>query len=234
MRNLWKLHLIDSQLFEIRNRAAALDPGRKIMAELAALKARFEAKNGHLKTLHAEQTDLELQQKSLDEKLKKIDKELYGGKIVNPREVEAFQKEIQIFKNKRNDIDSKLLELWEAIPPVKKEADALEAVVQAKSKELGEFQKKVMAVKSQLEAEFKDRSQKRPLLAKEVSPSLLSRYDAIRHKRNGNGMAGISKKGTCEECGTNLPVKAIESAKEDRAVTCESCHCILYYSEGIL
>jgi uncharacterized protein len=234
LRNLWKLHLVDSQLFEIRNRAAALDPGRKIMGELAALNAKLEAKTAHLKTLHAEQTDVELQQKSLDDKLKKIDKELYGGKIVNPREVEAFQKEIQIFKNKRGDVDNKLLELWDAIPPIKKEVEAAEAVVAVKKKELAEFQKKVLVVKSQLETEYKERTQKRPLLAKEVSANVLSRYDAIRHKRNANGMAGISKKGTCEECGTNLPIKAIESAKEGRIVTCESCHCILYYSEGIL
>src|SRR5947209_4308261 len=95
LRNLWKLHLVDYQLLEIRKRAAALDPGKRLMAEIAALNMQLEAKAAHLKTLHGEQTDVELQQKSLDDKLKKIDKELYGGKIVNPREVEAFQKEIQ-------------------------------------------------------------------------------------------------------------------------------------------
>ncbi|HEY3782168.1 MAG TPA: hypothetical protein VGL56_13880 [Fimbriimonadaceae bacterium] len=234
LRNLWKLHLVDSQLFEIRNRAAALDPGRKIMAELAPINAKLEAKNAHLKTLHAEQTDSELEQKSIDEKIKKFDKELYSGKVVNPREVAALQKEIQILKDKRGDIDMKLLELWDAMPPVKKDVEAAEALVALKKKELAEFQKKVLITKSQLEAEFKDRSQKRPLLAKEVSPTLLTKYEAIRHKRNANGMAGISKKGTCEECGTNLPTKAIETAKEGRIVTCESCHCILYYTEGIL
>src|SRR5690348_7343349 len=94
LRKLWKLHLIDLSLLEIRKRAAALDPGRKMQGELAALNAVYEAKTAHVKTLSGEQTDLELQQKSIDEKLKKIDKDLYGGKVVNPREVEALQKEI--------------------------------------------------------------------------------------------------------------------------------------------
>lgn len=234
MRKLWKLHLVDHQLLDLRKRAAALDPGRKQQNELAAANTEHDAKLAHLKTLTSEQTDTELQQKSIDEKLKKIDKDLYGGKVVNPKEVAALEGEIANLKKRRGDLDVKLLELWEAIPPAKDATEKSHQVVKERKAALEEHQKSILKLKAQIEKEFAERSALRPQLAKEVPAALLSRYELIRQKNGGIGMAGISKKGTCEECGTNLPTKTIESAKEGRMVTCEACHRLLYFTEGLI
>jgi|SRR5947209_8019749 len=234
LRKLWKLHLVDLGLHEIRKRAAALDPGRKIQGELAVLTADFDTKNAALKSLTSEQTDTELQQKSLDDKLKRIDKELYGGKVVNPREVATLQKEVATLKNHRGDLDVRLLELWEEIPPARVLAEESGKKVAAKKQELDEYQKTVFKLKAQLEAEFKERAAQRPIAAQEVPPALLARYEAIRKKYDGIGMARISKTGSCEACGTRLPTKVVEDVKDGRVVTCEACHRILYASEGLL
>ncbi len=159
LRKLWKLHLVDHQLADIRQRAATLDPGRKIQGELAALTAKHDAQLAHVKSMIGDQTDIELQQKSIDDKLKKMDKELYSGKVVNPKEVAAMQQEIAHQKTVRGDLDVRLLELWEAVPPAKKEEETTAGIIAEKKKELAEFQKKVMASKTQLEKEFKDRSE---------------------------------------------------------------------------
>src|SRR5579862_1664583 len=100
LRRLHKLHLIDMALLEIRKRAAALDPGRKTAAEIKALETELNASPSRM--LQAELLDLELKQKSFQEKINKFEKELYGGKIVNPREVEAVQKEIGILKRQNS------------------------------------------------------------------------------------------------------------------------------------
>lgn len=234
LRKLWQLHLIDAQLHEIRRRAAALDAGKQIQAELATLSSEFEAKSGHAKTLHAEQTDLELSQKSIDEKLKKIDRELYGGKVVNPREVENLQKEIVVLKSQRSEMDGRILELWEATPPAQQAVEEVQKRIDAKKRDLAEYQKKALQVKAELETQFKERSAQRPIAAKEVPPALLARYEAIRQKHGGIGMARVNKKSGCEACGTNIPTKNVETAKEGKLVTCESCHRILYASEGLL
>jgi predicted nucleic acid-binding Zn-ribbon protein len=234
LRKLWKLHLVDHQLQDIRQRAAALDPGRKIQSELAALTAEFEVHSGQARALAADQTDMELQQRSIDEKIKRMDKDLYGGKVVNPREVEAMQKEIHHLKTVKGDLDLKILELWDKLPPIKKEADALEPQIREKKAQLAEFQKKVMAAKEQMEKEYKERSELRPRLAKEIPAPLLERYELIRKKHEGVGMAGVTRRGSCEACGTNVPTKSIEMAKEGKLVTCEACHRILYASDGLI
>jgi hypothetical protein len=234
LRKLWKLHLVDHQLADIRLKAAALDPGRKIQAELAALKAAHDAQAAHVKSLVGNQTDIELEQKSLDEKLKRIDKDLYGGKVVNPKEVALLEKEIEHLKSLRGDLDLKILEIWDALPSAKKEADASQAEITAKNQELAEAQRKVLVIKAQLEKDFKERAAMRPQLAKEVSAPLLGRYELIRQKHAGVGMAGVSRKATCEACGTNVPTKSVMDAKDGKLVTCEACHRILYASDGLI
>lgn len=233
LRRLHRLHEIDQALLEIRKRAAALDPGREAAAELKALQTRLDA--APAKKLQAELNDLELQQKSLDDKIKRYDKDLYGGKVVHPREVEAMEKEIAHLKGKRADLDGRMLELWEELPEAKREAEALEGAVSEAQKRLAQAQKAALALKKQLETDYAAQSQARPVAAKEVPPALLAKYEMIRQKHHGAGMGDVDvKKKTCAACGMNLPTRSIELLKEDKTVVCEACHRILYYTEGLV
>jgi uncharacterized protein len=234
LRKLWQLHQIDTAILEIRKRAAALDPGRAIQKEIDRLTGERDQAAEAAKALGGELQDRELQQKSIDDKLKRIDKELYGGKVVNPREVEALQKEIEALKRQRGDHDVRILELWELTPPAKAKVEELDARLDTKKKELAEYQKKVLQAKAKLEQDYKATVVKRDPAAKEVPAPLLSRYEMIRQKHGGTGMAEITRTSSCGVCGMMLPEKLIEGAREGRTVTCEACHRILYKPEGLL
>lgn len=234
LRRLHELHLIDAAIAEIKSKAAALDPGRKIQASMQQVQAQLDESVSQLRALQGEQSDLELKQKGIDEKLKKVDREIYGGSVVNAREVENLEKETANLKRQRTEIDSRLLELWDEIPPMQQKVAELEAQHAKLKQDLGVHQKKVMEDKAQLEAAFRARQQARPAALAQVPKPLLVRYDAIRQKAAGIGMADVVGKGFCGMCGTHLPEKLIESAREGRVVTCESCHRILYLSEGLI
>src|SRR5579862_3855446 len=113
LRHLHKLFLIDMALVDIRKRAATLDPGRKTAAEIQALEK--DLNEGPARMLQAELIDLELKQKSFQEKANKFEKDLYGGKVVNPREVEAIQKEIAILKRQRGEFDERILTILDEL-----------------------------------------------------------------------------------------------------------------------
>jgi len=234
LRRLWRLHLIDAALVEIQHRAAALDPGRKLLAEIKALNEKLDEKGGQARQLAGEQTDLELKQKTIEEKLKKVDKEMYGGSVVNSREVENLEKEISALRRQRAELEERILQLWELVPPAQQEADALEAQIAEKKKELSVHQKKALQLKAQLEADYKEKTAQRPGAAKAVSPGLLTRYEAIRKGHGGIGMGEITQKGTCSACGTLLAERTIQGAKDERVVTCDECHRLLYFTEGLV
>jgi predicted nucleic acid-binding Zn-ribbon protein len=234
VQRLWKLHKIDSGLVDIRNQAASLDPGKATRAEIEKLKAEDAEIGGRYRTLNQEMLDLDLLQKGTDDKIKKVEKELYGGLIVSARESEAYQKEIAGLKKHKEDRDERLLELYELIPPAKAAADVIHEQIEKKRLELGDANKKAQAMKLELEREFARLTKLRPEAAKIVNPALLARYDSIRQRHNGVGMAEVTKKGSCSGCGTGQPERTLQALREDKVATCESCHRILYHTEGVI
>jgi uncharacterized protein len=233
LRRLWKLHQIDAALHEIRHRAAALDPGKKETATLQAEEARHAALEGEAKALHGEQLDLELKQRTAQDKAAKFEKELFGGKVVNPREVEAMQKEIATLKKQASSYDDRLLELMDLVPEAQAKVKALEPVIVKAKADLQARRKQALEEKTKLEEAFKANSAARPAAAKEIDAGLLAKYDAIRNKA-GTGMAQIQKGNFCEGCHSHLAERTVQSARDDKLVTCEQCHRILYYTDGLI
>ncbi|MFQ3586122.1 MAG: hypothetical protein SNJ76_00470 [Fimbriimonadaceae bacterium] len=231
---LWQLHRIDEAIVEIRARAAALDPGRAIMAEIKGLEETHASLHEQASRLSGELQDLELRNKGIEAKLKKIDAEMYGGKVVNPREVEALEKEIESLKAQRAVTDERIMELWELVPAAKSKEEEARKAIDAKKAELAAYQKKVIAAKHQLEKAYRERQAERGPAAEKVPAAMLARYESTRQRTGGVGMAKISKTGSCGMCGTMLPEKLIEGAREGRLVACEGCHRFLYFSEGVV
>ncbi len=230
---LWKLAQVDRALVEIRARAATLDVGQKLSTEIAALEK--EEAPSRVRSLRMELKDLEQGQKTIQDKVKKIESDLYSGKIVNPKEVLNYEKEIAALKKQSGSSDERIMELWELLPPAEEAAQQVQTKIDEKTKELGERRKKALADKALLEQDFKKYTAARPQLADGVkNPSLLARYDSIRQRHAGLGMAEVTKKQTCGACGTSLPERMIQLLKDDKISTCESCHRILYYSEGLI
>jgi predicted nucleic acid-binding Zn-ribbon protein len=234
LRRLWRLHLIDAALVEIQQRAASLDPGRALIAEIKALEAQLDEKGGQARTLASELTDTELKQRSIEDKLKKVEKEIFGGKVVNPREIEALEKEVGIIKRQRTEVEARILELWELVPPAQAEADGIETALAEKKHLLSLHQKQALRTKAQLESDYKARMAERPAAVKAVPGHLLTRYDSIRKGHHGIAMGQITRGRTCSACGTHLPERTIQGAKEEKIMTCDECHRILYFTEGLV
>lgn len=234
LRKLHALHKIDLVLADIRVKAAALDPGRAIQATLTKLQAEADGLEKEAHKLSAEQLDLELRQKSLADKRKKFEKELFGGSVVNPREVETMQKEIDSLKRQIGDIDEVLLGLMDKVPPALDQAAAAKKLVEHEMAKLAEHQQKVMSSKRELEAKFKEVSALRPAAVRDVPVALLEKYELIRKNHGGIAMTEAGKNARCSRCGTGLPTKIIEAAKDGRLVTCESCHRIVYATDGLV
>lgn len=228
LAKLYKLHQVDAAIVEIRKRAAALDPGRELIARIAAITKDHEAKQAEAHRISAEVSDTELSQKALEDKIKKFDKELYGGSVVNPKEVEAIQKEIVFLKKQRSDLDEKLLGLWDLLPTAQKAEEQSRELLDRANAALMLHQKEVMKVKTELESEFKKQNALLPELVKNVDSALLKQYNSIKERAGGIGMSEITPKGTCGKCGTVLPERVLVAVKEDKLTICESCHRILF------
>ncbi len=234
LQRLWKLAQADNALTDIRHRAASLDIGQNLMPKLAELEKEEQALTSEAKSLSSEALDLELQQKTFEAKITKFGKELYGGKVVNPREVENIEKEIGMLRKHRAALDERILELWEITPPAQALAETAQRKVAEVKAAIGERRKVALVEKAHLEAEFKRLTQARADLVPPVAEMLLTRYEAIRQRCHGIGMVEVTKKGTCSGCGLVLPEKTRADLNDDRVVACEGCRRLLYWTDGVI
>lgn len=225
---LINLHKVDAAMVDIKRRHDHMDPGRELITELQALRRIHAEAKAEADRLAGELKDAELEQKSVEEKIAKIDKQLYGGKVVNPREVETFQREIESLKHHRDSLDERILELWELVPPARALEKEHAENLGRKQAELDAYQKGVLEQRAQLADSYNKLAAQRPALAKAVDPGLLRQYDAIREKYGGIGMAEVLDSGACGACGTTLPRRTVVAVAEDRLEHCESCHRLLF------
>ncbi len=227
--DLYKLHVVDAAIADIKKRAASLDPGREVKPLLDAVKPGYDAAKAKYDALASELKDLEYRTQTIDEKLKKLDKELYGGKVVSPKEIQAYEHEIATLKAKRDQDAPRMLELFDLVPAAKAEFDEWDKKLSVIKGKYAEAKARALETKAELEREYKEKMAERPGLVAKIDKGHLAQYEAIRAKHEGIGMALVTERGTCERCGVQLPTKTIEMAKEDKWITCEECHRILFH-----
>lgn len=225
---LYQLHQIDSAIVQIKRSAETLDPGREAHAKFQACGKKLTELTLRLHALTGEIKDLELQQKDNSDKAEKLDKSLYGGTVVNPKEVELIEHQIKTLKEKNRQIDDRLLELMELTPPVDSEIEKYQKAQETYRKQAAEKMSAFEVEKKRLESQFKDLNAKRPGATQYVPDPMLKQYESIRSRHGGIGMAEIEGANKCGMCGTELPTRTVIAVQEDRLVQCENCHRILF------
>ncbi|HEY0867916.1 MAG TPA: C4-type zinc ribbon domain-containing protein, partial [Fimbriimonas sp.] len=140
-----------------------------------------------------------------------------------------------ILKRQRSANDERIMELWDLVPPAQERAKQVQAKLDEAKHRLNERKKAALQERKNIEQEFNRLNALRPEAAKGISPTLLARYEDIKKKHGGIGMAQVNRQSvTCDGCGTHLPERTIAALKDDRVMTCETCHRLLYYTEGLV
>ena len=233
LERLYKLFLIDSGMVEVKKKATALESGKRMALELESARKEQKLAEGKFHLVHGEQKDLELANQQIDDKIKSIDKQLFSGSVVNPKEIENFEHQKKMLTQQRSMNDEKILEYWEAVPPLQRAAEAVKKHAEQLESELNEWKVKAVKFKSELETQYKELALKRPEAAKGVPAPLLARYEAIAKGSKGIGMTKVTREGTCLECGNGVAERIIMLLKSDQVATCEECRRIFYWNEGV-
>lgn len=226
LASLYQVHLIDEAILNLKARAGALDGGKAIRAQFEALKAEKAPELQALETLEKGIAEAEQKAKSYRDKAATIEKHLFSGKVVNPKEIAGYETELAQFKKMADDADWHALELGEQLGPVRSAAQAAKKELQALAKEYERRKVSDQGEAVELQTAYKEANAQRGPAAARVSQALLAQYDAIRQKA-GTGM-GLVRESACGSCGTELPTKLLQSVREDKVMTCPSCHRILF------
>ena len=194
--------------------------------ELVQTRTALAAEQRTSEELKKQQHTLQWEDDDLTGKLKKAEEELYSGRIKNPKELGNLQSEISGFKNKRGQIDEKLLILMDKIEDSgKKLADLTERCKRAETASRELHQQLVTNIETAKNSLAELQAEKQALLESLESQTNRLYYD-LKKKRK-TAVAKVSQ-GTCSACRIQLSITDVQKVRSGSVIQCSSCQRILY------
>jgi predicted nucleic acid-binding Zn-ribbon protein len=194
--------------------------------EVARIRSQIDAENQRLEELQKQQHSLEWEIDDLSAKLTAIEQKLYGGKITSPKELANLQREAEEFKDRRNRLEDKDLEIMDKMESATTTASSLGADLKKLESEWQSRQKQLSADLEKLKTAHSDLTNKRQLLSAEIEPRVITVYHQLR-KQKGTAIARVEQ-GTCRGCQIALPTTELQQARSGSLVYCSSCGRILF------
>lgn len=228
LNKISQVHKVDQGILELNKRFETIDPGKRAQLRFDNAKAEFDQADGKLKLIRQEVQDLELESKKIAQKMESESGRLYSGGVYNAKDAEAIDREIKNLKARSSDIDTRLLELWELLPPAQQEADRLKVFVDQFQAELDDYAIKYGAVKAEFDAKMARLTAMRRGAIQGCDPDILAKYDQMRTKRGGIGLA-LVQDAACTMCNSVIPKHQLDelAAGLDLEI-CEGCGRYLY------
>ncbi len=224
---LLKMHEIDSLYDKVRRRILLLNRAAEGSTELEALREEVESVDHELQGTRTEQQDLELESRSLTEKIRESESNLMSGELNNPRELEALQASIDSMKEHRTDLENRSVERLVMV-------DSLQVTLEKKQASLVEVEEEWTNRKSTLETEIDQRKKEylylkraREQVAEILSEENLEMYEHLRRRKNGVAVAVLEDE-NCGACHTQVAVGILNNIRySDDLLSCPSCGRIL-------
>lgn len=229
---LLEVQELDLLVDKIQARLQKLNRTQMIEAKLETA-AKMLSKADH-DTVHqdVQVKDLELQAQSLDEKIKSVDKKLYGGSVTNPKELSALEKELSSLKEKRKKMDDEILPLVEAASAIQSKKDEIARAIETLQTRRTETQALEKKERRELEGKLKLVKAKRDKDAAKIrDKDLLARYETVRRKTKDSAISRV-KGGRCEVCRVIIASNSLHQLMHPgHCEGCENCGRILVMAE---
>ena len=214
-----ELQKIDSQLAEIEELLGDLPiKVTDLKNKKDSLTSDFERGKARLKEIALEQHKTEMNLAEFKEKIDKLKDQLFL--VTNNKQYDALMLEIDHLKENLDRNETTELELLEEKDQLAEQVKSQEQSLESLSKELSSKQVNLEQALAASSSEKKDLESRREETAKDLSASVLARYNRILSARNG--LAVVSLEGrSCGGCGAALPPQLVAEVKT--LVTIQNC-----------
>lgn len=193
---------------------------------LTAAKSRLTAESQHLAELKKQQRSMELDAGAINAKLKRVEEELYSGRVSNPKELGNLQREFESLKTDRNKIESRELEIMEQAEQVGRRVSVAEKEFQAADEGWQRQKIRLSADLVPARAVLADVTRRRQQLAVGIEPSARNIYQDVKRAK-GKAVVPVER-GICAGCRILLSVADMQRVRSGQLVRCGSCGRIVY------
>lgn len=230
IQDLIELQKIDSQLAEIEELLGDLPiKVTELKNKEDSLTSDFEWGKARLKEIALEQHKTEMNLAEFKEKIDKLKDQLFL--VTNNKQYDALMLEIDHLKENLDRNETTELELLEEKDQLGEQVKSQEQSLESLRKELSSKQVNLEQALAASSSEKKDLESRREETAKDLSASVLARYNRILSARNG--LAVVSLEGrSCGGCGAALPPQLVAEVKTLMTIqNCSICTRFLFWEK---
>ncbi len=178
-------------------------------------------------TIAREQKTLEGSVQAENLKIKKWEARLH--EIRNQREYLALSREVEGAKRQVRDWEDRILELAGQREQLDKQLDSLHDQLAESEVDCQSERETVEKARSGSEAAIREEKSRREELLHKVPGALLRKYENIRAKRLGLGLATVVD-GSCQACNMKLPPQLYNVLQRVESIEqCPSCHRLIFW-----
>lgn len=230
MDPLLDLQRIDTAILRNDHRRAQIEGGGELR-EVRERMVEAEAVLGELRLAIDEvvrdQQRLEHEVETLVEKAEHERTRLFGGQVVNPKELESLQREVANIDERRSKVEDDLLVVLERREDLERRATTASADLDAARARADALGGEAEAELARLATERDGLAAERVPAAAAVDPEVLALYDDVRAHKQGVGAAELVD-GVCQACHERLSALEVERLKKTAEIRrCEHCRRIL-------
>lgn len=206
---------------------------KELPREVEEIDSIIQARKGALDAVDEEIAMLEEKKAPLEAELNENQEILDAAdarikRIKTNKEFLALQREIDLAKKRKSDIEEQLLGIMDKVEKKALDKERIQKSFEADRVILDEKKDKLLAQMRELEAVLAEYQGKDEKLRASVDPALLSKYDRIKQGKRGLAVASCNH-GVCGGCHMHIPPQLYnELVRGDRMITCPTCQRMLY------
>jgi len=227
---MFDLQKIDSKLDKLKNNILKIENELANNTNLEIVQNKINHTTSKLSEIEKFKRQSENKLSEITQKSSSIEKQLYGGSVSNPKEMEAIENS-RIFLNKeKTDEEDKLLKIMIYQDEFNKKLQEGSAAIN-KIKTLMNIKKdKFSNIKSETEIEMSKLITKKEKLETKIKKNHLSQYELLRKTKNGLAIVKVEKN-TCQGCRIALTTTELQKIIQLKdIIQCKMCNRILYVS----
>ena len=224
---LWHLQTIDQEIDDKTKRARAADEALSNDPKVVTARAALETAQKKLAEARGSLRDRELDAAGLDAKIEELEERLYSGRVSNPKELDGLEKDLQMHKRRRSEMDDALLTLMDAAEDALKQVEektlTLKKTEETRAGDVAHLVREKETLAKRLDELDGLRDQARAALDADA----LRQYDNLRRTKAGRAVSQV-KSASCGTCGVAVPTGLLNRVRTgDEIVLCSSCGRIL-------
>jgi predicted nucleic acid-binding Zn-ribbon protein len=224
---LYRLQTVDLAIGQRQNRLSEIEKVIGANQEVVQAQQQLQAADQSLAPWQTRSRNLDLEIKSVVQKIQATEQSLYSGSVKNPKELREMENEIESLRKRQGQLEDEMLEAMVRVEDGQVVvADARQALNKVQALWAGS-QTDLLDEKQRLETELEGLRGQRKQAAAAVEPASLTKYEALRPKKRGQAVA-LLQGDSCVSCGVEQTSMIAQQVRQGaQIIYCGSCGRIL-------